>query len=132
MRIKRPDNKNALSLIESAKKDMIYTLSLEVNEQSASTIVRNIYESFRKLGDALLISKGIESQDHVAPIKELMTIKVNTTRPLNLLDNMRRLRHNVNYYGYAPKLVEVVNALSLAKDLFEPLTKEVEKKINAC
>lgn len=130
MRIKRPDNKNALSLIESAKKDMVYTLSLEINEQSASTIIRNIYESFRKLGDALLISKGIESQDHVAPIKELMTIKVNTTRPLNLLDNMRRLRHNVNYYGYNPKIIEVVNAVSLANELFEPLIKEIEKKIN--
>lgn len=109
---------------------MVYTLSLEINEQSASTIIRNIYESFRKLGDALLISKGIESQDHVAPIKELMTIKVNTTRPLNLLDNMRRLRHNVNYYGYNPKIIEVVNAVSLANELFEPLIKEIEKKIN--
>jgi uncharacterized protein (UPF0332 family) len=130
LRIKRPDNKNALSLIESAKKDMKYTLSLEINEQSASTIVRNIYESFRKLGDAILTHKGIESQDHVAPIKELMAIKVNTTRPVNLLDNMRRLRHNVNYYGYNPKIIEVVNVVSLAKDLFEPLTKEIEKKIN--
>jgi uncharacterized protein (UPF0332 family) len=131
LRIKRPDNKNALSLIESAKNDMAYTLSLEINERSASTIVRNIYESFRKLGDAILIHKGLESQDHVAPIKELMTIKVNTTRPVNLLDNMRRLRHNVNYYGYNPKIIEVVNAVSLAKDLFEPLTKEIEKKINS-
>jgi|GEM_PF-4812959 len=39
MRIKRPDKKSALSLIESAKKDMAFTLSLEVSEESSSTIV---------------------------------------------------------------------------------------------
>lgn len=127
IRYKRPDQKNALSVIEAAKREMNYTLTLKVNEESGSTIVRNIYECFRMLGDALLVIKGVESDDHVAPIKELLTLQVKTARPVNLIDNLRVLRHNINYYGYKPTLVEVEDIISLAKTCFEPLYKEVLK-----
>jgi len=128
IRYKRPDNKNALSLIEAAKKDMEFTLSMEVSEASGPTIVRNIHECFRKLGDALLIMQGIESEDHVAPIRELMKVKAETARPISLLDNLRRMRININYYGYKPSLDEVKEAISIAKSVFEPLLKAVSEK----
>jgi uncharacterized protein (UPF0332 family) len=130
MRYKRPDKKNALSILEAAKRDMKFTLSLKVSEVSASTIVRNIYESFRMLGDALLVSKGVESTDHIIPIQELMKIKVNTTRPIYLIDSLRNLRHNINYYGYQPNISEVDDAISIAKNCFTPLSEEVRKIIN--
>lgn len=130
IRYKRPDKKNALSLIEAAESDMRFTLSIEPTEGSGPTIARNIYECFRKLGDALLIAKGLESEDHVAPIKELMQIKVETSRPLNLVDDMRRLRININYYGYKPNLAEVNGVISIAKSIFEPLLKAVKEKVS--
>ena len=129
MRYKRPDAKNALSILEAAKRDMQFTLSLRHTEASGATIVRNIYESFRMLGDALLIAKGIESEDHMQPIQELLKINVPTKRPINLIDNLRRLRHNINYYGYAPNFAEVEDVLSLAKSCFEPLYEEITKKL---
>ena len=130
MRYKRPDKKNALSLIEAAKREMNFTLKLEINEESGPTIVRNIYESFRMLGDALLISKGIESDDHIAPINELLKIIVETKRPINSIDNLRRFRHNINYYGYKPSLIEIKDAISIAQSCFEPLYKEVSNIVN--
>ncbi|MEW5897328.1 MAG: hypothetical protein AB1668_06555 [Nanoarchaeota archaeon] len=130
IRYKRPDNKDALSLVEAARKDMEFTLTIEPTEASGPTIVRNIHESFRKLGDALLVAQGIESEDHVAPIKELMKIKAETLRPINLLDNLRRMRINVNYYGYKPNIDEVKEAISIAKSIFEPLLEVVLKKIS--
>ncbi|MEK6847269.1 MAG: hypothetical protein AABY16_03825, partial [Nanoarchaeota archaeon] len=60
-RIKHPDKKNALSIIQSAEKELKYTLTLPITEESAFNIIRNIYECFRMLGDAKLISKGIVS-----------------------------------------------------------------------
>ena len=42
-REKVPDRMKALSLIESAEKDIQFTLSLKISENSANTIVRNIY-----------------------------------------------------------------------------------------
>jgi len=128
MRIKRPDNKNAQSMMESAENEMNFILTLKPTEQSSQTIIRTIYEAFRILGDALLVSKGIESTDHLEPINELIKLNVKTERSLNLLDNLRRLRHNINYYGYKPSIEELENAISLAKNLFEPLLKEVKKR----
>ncbi|MCK5233583.1 MAG: hypothetical protein KAJ91_02085 [Candidatus Aenigmarchaeota archaeon] len=71
MRYKKPDRKNALSIINAAEMEMSFTLSLKPTEESAPTIVRNIYECFRMLGDALLVVDGIESEDHLMPIGEL-------------------------------------------------------------
>ena len=129
MRYKRPDKKNAISILEASQRDMKYTESLEVSEPSGPTIVRNIYECFRMLGDSLLVAKGIEAEDHITPIKELMKLKVNTKRPINLIDNLRRLRHNINYYGYKPSLDEIKEVKAIATSLFKPIKEEVKKKI---
>lgn len=129
MRYKRPDKKNALSIIDAAKREMDFTLSLKPCEASGPTIARNIHECFRMLGDAIMVAEGIESEDHVAPIKELMKINVSTTRPINILDNLRRLRININYYGYKPSLAEVNDAISIAESLFNPLYKYIQNKL---
>ena len=127
MRYKRPDKKNALSIVEASERDMKFTLSMRSTEESGSTIVRNIYECFRMLGNALLVSKGIESGDHVTPVRELM--KLNVERPINIIDNLRRLRHNINYYGYKPKLDEVKDVISIAESTFQPLINKIREKI---
>lgn len=129
-RYKRPDKKDALSIIHAAKREMEFTLSLEITDKSGATIIKNIYECFRMLGDALLVLKGIESQDHIEPIKELLKLNVKTSRPLGVISNLRILRHNINYYGYSPKLEEVKDVIAIAKDCFEPLFGEVIKRIN--
>ncbi|MBI4441670.1 hypothetical protein HY639_05870 [Candidatus Woesearchaeota archaeon] len=129
MRYKRPDRKNAMSILEAAQRDMKYTDSLEVSEYSGPTIIRNIYECFRMMGDSILVAEGIESEDHITPINELMKLKVTTDRPVNLLDNLRRLRHNINYYGYKPSPEDVREVKAIAKSLFEPIRNEVLRKI---
>jgi hypothetical protein len=132
MRYKRPDIKNALSIIESAKRDMNFTLhSIEVTEESGTTIIRNIYESFRMLGDALLTAKGISAADHIEQIKELLKLNVKTSRPIQLIDNLRQLRHNLNYYGYRPSLIEIKDIVSLAKSCFDALYSETDKIIKS-
>ncbi len=127
MRYKVPDRKNALSIIESAKKTMDYTLTLKVDENSAVTITRNIYECFRALGDAILVSKGINSEDHVLPIREVSSLSIESTRPISLVENLRRLRHNINYYGYNPKIAEVSDTISLAKACFYKAYEKIKK-----
>ena len=129
IRYKRPDHKNALSIIEAARRDMKYTLSLRITEDATTTIVRNIYECFRMLGDALLVIQGTKSEDHVTAINELLKLTVKTNRAILLVDNLRRLRHNINYYGYKPTLEEATDAVSIAKACFEPLFDVVFKEI---
>lgn len=130
IRYKRPDKKNALSIAQAAKEELDFTLSMEINEKSASTIIRNIYESFRMLGDALLIKRGTPSRDHLECIRELTKLNIKTERPTGILDNLRILRHNINYYGYRPKIEEVKDAISVVMVLFEPIYEYVLKAIN--
>ena len=129
MRQKHPDKKNAASIMEAASKQMKYTLTLESVDDSAFNIIRNIYECFRMLGDALLISQGIESDDHLAPVHELMKIKVDTSRSIQFINHLRRIRHNINYYGYTPNKEESDDAISLALACFWQLYEAVKSKI---
>lgn len=129
IRYKQPDHKDALSLVESAKNEMKFTMSMEINEHSAATIGRNIYECFRMLGDALLTSRGKIIQDHAEQVKSLTELKIKVSRPLGALENLRILRHSINYYGYRPNTEEVRDAVSLAQALFEPICAEVFRQI---
>ena len=117
-RIKRPDTKNALSIVNAAERELNYTLKLPVNEESAFNVIRNIYECFRMLGDARLVSKGINSQDHIEQIKELETIQVKTDRPIKLINALRRIRHNINYYGYIHQRLKQKMRFQLLKPVF--------------
>ena len=128
-RMKHPDRKNAQSILAAAAKQMAYTLTLMPADESAFNIIRNIYECFMMLGDALLVARGVESTDYIMPITELLKLKIETMRSINLIDNLRRLRHNVNYYGYVPNKAEAEDAISLAKACFEPLLKAITNKI---
>ena len=40
-RFKKPDKKNAQSLIEASKREIEFTLKIESSEESATTIIRN-------------------------------------------------------------------------------------------
>ncbi len=126
-RIKHPDKKNALSIIQAAEKELRYTLLLQITDESSFNIIRNIYECFRMLGDAKLISKGIVSKDHIEQIQELENIKVETQRPTKLIDSLRRLRHNINYYGYVPSKIEAEDAISIAQACFYPLYEVIKR-----
>jgi len=129
MREKISDKKKALDLIESSKKDLDFTLTLKITNESANTIIRNIYECFRMLGEALLVNKGISTSDHITMINEIINLDINSSRPLNLLDNLRRLRHNINYYAYRATKEEADNISNLAKTTFNLTFINVKKVI---
>ena len=129
MREKHKDFKNAESILEASEKQMKFTLKQESTDESAFNIIRNIYECFRMLGDALLVSRGKKSEDHVEQVKALEILEVKTSRPIKLVDNLRRMRHNINYYGYSPTKIEADDAISFAHACFEPILKAVLKEI---
>ncbi len=130
MRYKRPDMKNALGIIEAAKIRFDYTLTLEANAMSAATILSNVYESFRMLGDALLAYKGIKSEDHVLSIKEISELRIDSKRPIVLVQSLRILRHNINYYGYLPTIEEAKDAISLGQACFYKAYENIRSKLS--
>ena len=126
---KLPDKERAKSLIQNAIRDMKYTLTLNISEESANTIVRNIYESFRMLGEAILLKKGIRPIDHINSINEILKLEIKTLKSLNILENLRRLRHNINYYGYKANIYDAKESISFAKNCFNGLLKKKNELI---
>ena len=88
-RFKHPDKKNAESIIAASINQIKYTLKLKSTGESAFNIIRNIYECFRMLGDALLISRGIHSEDHIEQIIAIENLNLHTARPIKLIDSLR-------------------------------------------
>ena len=125
MRKKRPDIKNADSLLEASRRTMGFTLKLEVSEESADTIIRNVHEAFRMLGEALLLKRGRFAVDHTQPIEALIGTNVQTGRPLSVLTAVRKTRNSINYYGYRPSVAEAKDAVSIAEACFEELAEHV-------
>lgn len=130
-RIKTPDLTKAMSMTVAADADMRYILSLPPKEEGGATIIRGIYENFRLLGDALLVGEGIETDEYTLMIQRLLELSVSTTRPLGILDNLRKLRHDINYRGYRPAIEEIEDARDIANKLFGALKNEVLKRLKA-
>mgnify|MGYP001560220789 CR=1 FL=1 len=126
---KFPDKERAKSIMQNSIRDIKYTLTLNVSEESANTIVRNIYESFRMLGEAILLKKGIRSIDHLNSINEILKLKIESSRPLKLLENLRRLRNNINYYGYKANIYDAKESIIFTKNCFNELLKKVNEII---
>ena len=129
IRFKHHDPKNAESILNASIKQMNYTLTLEITNDSSFNIIRNIYECFRMLGDVLLVSKGRVSEDHIEQIKALENLQVKLERPIKIVDNLRKMRHNINYYGYNPEKIEAEDAVNFSKSCFQPLAEAVRKNL---
>ena len=100
-----PDKAKARSIVQAAEIEINFIQTLKPSNQSGITIVSRIYENFRMLGDALLLIRGKEviGQDHhTEMINELFTLKVNTKRPIMVLNSLKSLINNINYRGYIP------------------------------
>jgi hypothetical protein len=132
MRRRIPDKYRAQSMISAAEVEIKFTKTLETTKESSSTIIRNIYESFRMLGDALLLIRGKEAvgvDHHGEMIKELFTLKVNTSRPIQVLLNLKTMRHKINYQGYIPHIEEAQDAISIMDTCFHPLVNKIKEEL---
>ncbi len=127
-----PDKAKARSMIQAAESEIHFLKTITPSKESASTIIRGIYESFRMLGDALLIMRGKEAvgiDHHTEMIQELFTLQVQTKRPIQALSHIKNLRNRINYLGYLPSEEEARDALSLVEACFEPIVKEIKGQV---
>lgn len=128
-----PDKFKATSLIDAAEMEMAFIKTLNVSLESGATIVSRIYENFRRLGEALMLIKGRESVgrgQHTDNINELFFLKVKTKRPIQVLENLKKIRMDINYNGYIPNIEEIRDALSIAESCFNQIVEEIKKELN--
>lgn len=128
MRTRVPDTAKIRSLIEASEKEIDFLGTLVLKQEAGSTIIRGIYENFRRLGEALLLHDGFEG-DHEETINALIQLPAKTTRPIQVLDNLRRLRHDINYKGYQPSMADLEDIVSIKDNCWKPVLKAVKEKI---
>ena len=132
IRKRKPDKFKAQSMVSAAETEIKFTRTISPTKESSSTIVRNIYEAFRMLGDALLLIHGKEASGkdhHVEMINELFTLGVKTKRPIQVILNLKNLRNKINYQGYIPAVEEANDALYIVNACFQPILNKIKEEI---
>ena len=115
-------------MLKNAEDDIEFTLKLKISRDSCNTIIRNIYEAFRMLGEAVLLSKGFKSFDHKAMIEELL--KLDKNEHLLFLNTIKEIRHKINHKGYQAGIEETKDIIDFAEQHFNNIFKKVKNEID--
>ncbi len=132
IRKRQPDVFKATSLIAAAEKEMQFIMKLEIVQESASTIVSRVYESFRMMGDALLSLHGKQAtgpDHHTQMINELFKLSLKTQRPIQALGNLKTLRNKINYQGYIATVEDAKDAHLFALACFSQVVIQIKKEL---
>ncbi|MBI3190143.1 hypothetical protein HYZ41_00410 [archaeon] len=100
IRIRQKDMERIKSLIKSAEINASIAKKIELNENSATLVFREIYESIRQLGDAKWWLFGYEPENHEVSLETLKEMSIKEKIKLNHIDRFRKIRHDANYRGY--------------------------------
>ncbi len=127
-----PNPAKAQSLLLAAEHQVSYSKTIAVSEEATPIIIKEIYDSFLMTGEALMLLRGKHAQSkghHRIILNELITLPINTSRPLENLKTLQELRRKILYDGYHPTITEAHDVLSLADACFPPLLEAVKKEV---
>lgn len=100
LRIRQTDKERVISMAKSAKVNAKIAKNVPLNEESATLIFREIYESIRQLGDAKLWLLGYEPRNHEVSMDILKEADIKEKVLLNHLARFKRIRNDANYRGF--------------------------------
>ena len=100
IRIRQADFEKIKSMIQSAKINAKIAMSVPLNDDSATLIFREVYESIRQLGDAKWWLVGFEPRNHEVSMDILKEANIKEKVILNRLSRFKRIRNDANYRGF--------------------------------
>jgi len=100
LRNRQQDLEKIKSMINSAEVNAKVTQDIKINDNTATLVFREIYESIRQLGDAKLWLIGYEPQNHEVSMEILKGFDIKDKVKLNSLDRLKKIRHDINYRGF--------------------------------
>lgn len=127
LRIRSVDKGKIESMIDSALRNSKIVLSMSLNENSATVIFREIYESLRQLGDAYLWSLGYEPRDHDVSLEALMSLEIKDKVKLNFIDRFKTIRNDANYRGFMVSLSQAKEIIELWNSCSSDIIKIIKK-----
>lgn len=115
------------SLAESASRKLKTQAMLALNDTTASSKIVLAYDALRELLEALALSKGFKLYNHecyCAFLSEVMGKSSLGER----FDRIRKIRNNINYYGFHVKSDEAEQIISEIESLIAEIGKKQDSK----
>ena len=100
--------------------------SLSSSKENAKYLVENIYDVLRELIEAKLALEGFKSYSHEATILFLRNFPKIKESEIRYLDNLRKIRHGIKYYGRTVSLEEAEKSLEIM-DVLIPKLRSLTK-----
>ena len=129
LRKREPDRQKIKSMIESAITNMDIIKHIPLNEESATVIFRETYESIRQLGDARWWLEGYEPKNHEVSLELLKEVNITQKILLFHLPRFKAIRNDINYRGYRASLSQAKEILNFweqcAQEIITLLLKDI-------
>ena len=103
--------------------------SIKLNEDSATLIFREIYESIRQLGDAKWWILGYEPGNHEISMEVLKEFDIKEKIKLNSLERFKRTTHDINYRGFRASISQTEEILDFWDKCGEEILSILKKEI---
>lgn len=129
IRNRQRDTEKIKSMINSAEINAKVTKAIKLNEDAATLIFREIYESIRQLGDAKWWFLGYEPSNHEISIEVLKEFDIKEKLKLNSLDRFKKIRHDINYRGFRASISQAEEILDFWNKCGEEIVKVLKKEI---
>jgi len=129
LRKKEVDIYKIRSLLSSAEKNAKAAIAIPLNENTATIIFREVYESIRQLGDANWRLRGYEPSNHEISLDGLKEIDVKDKFKLNYLSRFKKVRHDANYEGFIVTINQTREIIDFWRSCGEEIIKVVNNKL---
>jgi hypothetical protein len=129
IRHRQQDKEKIKSMINSAEINARVTKEIKLNEDTATLIFRELYESIRQLGDAKWWLLGYEPTNHEISMEALKDIDIKDKLKLNSLDRFKKIRHDINYRGFRATISQAEEILDFWTKCGEEIVRILKKEI---
>lgn len=129
IRIRQKDIEKIKSMINSAEINTNVTKDIKLNENTATLIFREIYESVRQIGDAKWWLLGYEPLNHEISLEILKEFDIKNKLKLNSLERFKKIRHDINYRGFRATIPQAEEILEFWDTCGEEILCILKKEI---
>lgn len=127
IRHRQRDIEKIKSMINSAEINAKVTKEIKLNEDTATLIFREIYESIRQLGDAKWWILGYEPTNHEISLEILKELDIKEKLKLNFLERFKKIRHDINYRGFRATISQAEEILDFWNKCGEEIINILKK-----
>lgn len=127
IRIRQSDTERIKSMIKFAEMNVKIAKSIPLNEDSATLIFREIYESLRQLGDSKWWASGYEPRNHEVSMEILKEMNIKEKVLLNHLTRFKRIRNDANYRGFRISVAQAKDVIDFWNRCAGDILKEILK-----